>query len=275
MPWGARRPRKGRSAIPAAGSPHPWLVPGAAATAGAAWRSRRAGTGRGTSGERRMIISTTDSIEGRRIAGYLGVVSGDAVMGANVFRDMFAGLRDIVGGRSGAYEKELKQAKQLALEEMIEEATGTGRGCDRWRRSRLRTPGQRGAFHADGQRQRHRGQADLIPSDKDCNFIAMVAPAPVRGHPSANPNGSAAPAAALASITPHVSGRPKARRPRFAYPSHPATQTGGPRSSRNGRSRRRSTRAAFPRERLQVECRAGCSLTMLMYLQRCCHHCFD
>ena len=50
-----------------------------------------------------MIISTTDGIEGRRIAGYLGVVSGDAVMGANVFRDMFAGLRDIVGGRSGAY----------------------------------------------------------------------------------------------------------------------------------------------------------------------------
>ena len=73
-----------------------------------------------------MLISTTDSIEGRRIAGYLGVVSGDAVMGANVFRDMFAGLRDIVGGRSGAYEKELKQAKRLALEEMIEEATELG-----------------------------------------------------------------------------------------------------------------------------------------------------
>jgi uncharacterized protein YbjQ (UPF0145 family) len=73
-----------------------------------------------------MIISTTDGIEGRRIAVYLGVVSGDAVMGANVFRDMFAGLRDIVGGRSGAYEKELKQAKRLALEEMVEEATELG-----------------------------------------------------------------------------------------------------------------------------------------------------
>jgi uncharacterized protein YbjQ (UPF0145 family) len=73
-----------------------------------------------------MIISTTDGIEGRRIAGYLGVVSGDAVMGANVFRDMFAGLRDIVGGRSGAYEKELKQAKRLALEEMVDEATELG-----------------------------------------------------------------------------------------------------------------------------------------------------
>jgi uncharacterized protein YbjQ (UPF0145 family) len=73
-----------------------------------------------------MIVSTTESIEGRRIAGYLGVVSGDAVMGTNVFRDMFAGLRDIVGGRSGAYEKELKKAKRLALEEMIEEAEELG-----------------------------------------------------------------------------------------------------------------------------------------------------
>jgi uncharacterized protein YbjQ (UPF0145 family) len=73
-----------------------------------------------------MIVSTTDGIEGRRIAGYLGVVSGDAVMGTNVFRDLFAGLRDIVGGRSGAYEKELKRAKQLAIEEMIAEATELG-----------------------------------------------------------------------------------------------------------------------------------------------------
>ena len=73
-----------------------------------------------------MLVSTTDSIEGRKIARYIGLVSGDAVMGTNVFRDMFAGLRDIVGGRSGAYEKELKQAKRLALEEMVEEATELG-----------------------------------------------------------------------------------------------------------------------------------------------------
>jgi uncharacterized protein YbjQ (UPF0145 family) len=73
-----------------------------------------------------MIVTTTESIEGRRVAGYLGVVSGDAVMGTNVFRDMFAGLRDIVGGRSGSYEKELKKAKRLALEEMIEEAEELG-----------------------------------------------------------------------------------------------------------------------------------------------------
>lgn len=73
-----------------------------------------------------MIITTTDSIEGRAVAQYLGVVSGDAVMGTNIFRDLFAGLRDIVGGRSGAYEKELKRAKELAMEEMIEEAQNLG-----------------------------------------------------------------------------------------------------------------------------------------------------
>jgi uncharacterized protein YbjQ (UPF0145 family) len=73
-----------------------------------------------------MLISTTDSIEGRKIVQYLGLVSGDAVMGTNMFRDMFAGLRDIVGGRSGAYEKELKYAKQLAVEEMVEEAKELG-----------------------------------------------------------------------------------------------------------------------------------------------------
>ena len=73
-----------------------------------------------------MLVSTTDGIEGRKIARYLGLVSGDAVMGTNMFRDMFAGLRDIVGGRSGAYEKELKRAKQLAVGEMVEEATELG-----------------------------------------------------------------------------------------------------------------------------------------------------
>lgn len=73
-----------------------------------------------------MLVSTTDSIEGRKVAQYLGLVSGDAVMGTNMFRDMFAGLRDIVGGRSGAYEKELKRAKQLAVEEMVEEAKELG-----------------------------------------------------------------------------------------------------------------------------------------------------
>ncbi len=73
-----------------------------------------------------MITTTTNGIEGRKIASYLGVVSGEAVMGANVFRDMFAGIRDIVGGRAGGYEKELKKARQAALESMQAEATALG-----------------------------------------------------------------------------------------------------------------------------------------------------
>jgi uncharacterized protein YbjQ (UPF0145 family) len=73
-----------------------------------------------------MIVTTTDSVEGRRIGMYLGVVAGQAVLGTNVFRDFFAGIRDIVGGRSGAYEKELRKAKAMAIEEMIEEAREVG-----------------------------------------------------------------------------------------------------------------------------------------------------
>jgi uncharacterized protein YbjQ (UPF0145 family) len=73
-----------------------------------------------------MIVTTTDGIDGRRIAAYLGVVSGEAIMGTNIFRDFFAGIRDIVGGRSGSYEKELRKAKELAMEAMIEEAKALG-----------------------------------------------------------------------------------------------------------------------------------------------------
>ena len=73
-----------------------------------------------------MIISTTETIEGRQVTEYLGIVSGDAVMGTNIFRDMFAGIRDIVGGRSGSYEKELRKAKQAALEALEEEANERG-----------------------------------------------------------------------------------------------------------------------------------------------------
>ncbi len=65
-----------------------------------------------------MTTTTTPSIEGKTIVQYLGIVTGEAVMGANMFRDLFAGIRDIVGGRAGAYEKELSQARQLAMEEM-------------------------------------------------------------------------------------------------------------------------------------------------------------
>jgi uncharacterized protein YbjQ (UPF0145 family) len=73
-----------------------------------------------------MIVTTTDSIEGRRIGRYLGIVSGEAVMGTNIFKDMFAGIRDIVGGRSGAYEKSLREAKEEALSELKEAAEKLG-----------------------------------------------------------------------------------------------------------------------------------------------------
>jgi uncharacterized protein YbjQ (UPF0145 family) len=73
-----------------------------------------------------MIIVTTPSLEGRRITTYLGIVTGEAILGANIFRDFFAGIRDIVGGRSAAYEQELRKAKAIALEEMEQEAQRLG-----------------------------------------------------------------------------------------------------------------------------------------------------
>jgi uncharacterized protein YbjQ (UPF0145 family) len=73
-----------------------------------------------------MIVVTTPSLEGRRITRYIGLVSGEAILGANIFRDFFAGIRDVVGGRSAAYEEELRKAKQIALEEMQDQAQRLG-----------------------------------------------------------------------------------------------------------------------------------------------------
>ncbi len=73
-----------------------------------------------------MITTTTPSVEGKRIVQYFGIVTGEAIMGANIFRDLFAGIRDIGGGRSGAYEKELGQARQIAMEEMEAMASQLG-----------------------------------------------------------------------------------------------------------------------------------------------------
>ena len=73
-----------------------------------------------------MIIVTTQTIEGRKITKHLGLVSGEAILGANIFRDFFAGIRDIVGGRSAAYEQELRKAKDIAIEEMSEQARAQG-----------------------------------------------------------------------------------------------------------------------------------------------------
>jgi uncharacterized protein YbjQ (UPF0145 family) len=73
-----------------------------------------------------MLIVTTDGIEGRKIVEYLGIVSGDAIVGANVFRDLFARVRDVVGGRAGGYEKALRGAKDHAIEDMVREAEAAG-----------------------------------------------------------------------------------------------------------------------------------------------------
>lgn len=73
-----------------------------------------------------MILSTTHSIEGKPIKSYRGVVTGEAILGANIFRDFFAGIRDIVGGRSAAYEKELKRARDIAFQEIAERARELG-----------------------------------------------------------------------------------------------------------------------------------------------------
>lgn len=73
-----------------------------------------------------MLISTTSVLDGRKVGQYLGLVSGEAILGANVFRDLFASVRDIVGGRSAAYERELRKAKEIAIEEMVAQATQLG-----------------------------------------------------------------------------------------------------------------------------------------------------
>ena len=73
-----------------------------------------------------MLMTTTPGLDGQRIVKYLGLVSGEAILGANVFRDFFAGIRDVIGGRSGSYEKVLRKAKEAALQDMAEQAQELG-----------------------------------------------------------------------------------------------------------------------------------------------------
>ncbi len=73
-----------------------------------------------------MIVTTTPTIQGREIADYCGIVVGEAILGANIFRDVFAGIRDIVGGRAGAYEKALAEARETALGELEARAAAAG-----------------------------------------------------------------------------------------------------------------------------------------------------
>ncbi len=73
-----------------------------------------------------MIVTTTHTVPNREVSETLGVVAGEAVLGANVFRDLFAGIRDFVGGRAGGYQKVLRDGRNMALDDMITEATSAG-----------------------------------------------------------------------------------------------------------------------------------------------------
>jgi uncharacterized protein YbjQ (UPF0145 family) len=73
-----------------------------------------------------VLVTTTPSVEGRRITDYKGIVTGEAIMGANIFKDLFAGIRDIVGGRSATYERELRRARELAMAEVMQSAAELG-----------------------------------------------------------------------------------------------------------------------------------------------------
>jgi uncharacterized protein YbjQ (UPF0145 family) len=73
-----------------------------------------------------MLMTTTTAVEGKQITQYLGIVAGEAVIGANIVRDFFASVRDVVGGRSGSYEKALAKAREVAFEEMQEDAKKLG-----------------------------------------------------------------------------------------------------------------------------------------------------
>ena len=73
-----------------------------------------------------MIVTTTPTVQNKEILDYLGIVTGEAIMGANVFKDFFASITDIVGGRSAAYEQELQKARKIAIDEMVAEARGLG-----------------------------------------------------------------------------------------------------------------------------------------------------
>ena len=73
-----------------------------------------------------MLLTTTNTIEGRQITQYYGIVSGETIIGANMFKNFFAGIRDIVGGRAGSYESVLREAKEIAMKEMSEQAKSMG-----------------------------------------------------------------------------------------------------------------------------------------------------
>lgn len=91
------------------------------------WRTTESGGNTGSgAGSGRIIVTTTPTVEGRPVRDYLGIVTGEAIVGANLFRDMFANIRDIVGGRAGSYERVLKEARENAIAELEAEAARLG-----------------------------------------------------------------------------------------------------------------------------------------------------
>ncbi len=79
-----------------------------------------------------MLVTTTPNIEGKKIIKYIGLVNGEAIIGANIVKDFLANVRDVVGGRSGAYEQSLREAKSIALREMMDQAQRLGATCSYW-----------------------------------------------------------------------------------------------------------------------------------------------
>jgi len=73
-----------------------------------------------------MLVTTTPNVEGKKIVRYIGLVNGEAIIGANIVKDFFAGIRDVVGGRAGSYEQGLREAKSIAVKEMVEQAQRLG-----------------------------------------------------------------------------------------------------------------------------------------------------
>ena len=73
-----------------------------------------------------MLLTTTNNLEGIKIEQYIGIVTGETIIGANIFRDWFANIRDVIGGRSGTYERVLRKAKDVAIQEMTQEAIALG-----------------------------------------------------------------------------------------------------------------------------------------------------
>ncbi len=73
-----------------------------------------------------MIVTTTPSVDGRKVTKYFGIVAGEAIMGANIIRDIMASVTDVIGGRSGAYEEKLTEARQIAIKEMMDKASRLG-----------------------------------------------------------------------------------------------------------------------------------------------------